>query len=376
MPFERYLRADDEQQPSQQYSNPYDYTDGHYSVDACSNDIQFQIPQFMYNGPPILAPGGGAEILPAGFLDSPGSFASSWFAKNGFALFHSSVSRNHSGVSVEESSRSTTAQSGSCCNNSYAVPHSVPYHQVNYSSHLSPPPAAPPPPPTRAPTSSAAGILNFNPAANPPSHLGLPVYSSSAFDVLSILSGVVSRPHPNIMLGPVDSSCSFTVADVRRHDCPIIYASPSFYHLTGYEEHEVLGRNCRFLQLPDGNVQKGEEGRFVTPSDVVAHLKKVLTADKECQTTIINYRKGGQSFINLVTVIPIRGGVSNCPEKADEVVYHVGFHVDLTERPDAILQQLHDGSYIVNYSMTANGLVPTLLGPPARGRPPCHLTAY
>jgi hypothetical protein len=39
----------------------------------------------MYNGPPILAPGGGAEVLPAGLLDSPGSFASSWFANNGFA---------------------------------------------------------------------------------------------------------------------------------------------------------------------------------------------------------------------------------------------------------------------------------------------------
>ncbi|OAX36350.1 hypothetical protein K503DRAFT_695282 [Rhizopogon vinicolor AM-OR11-026] len=329
----------------------------------------------MYNGPPILAPGGGAEVLPAGLLagllDSPGSFASSWFANNGFAPFHSSHSRNHSGVSVEGSSRSTTTpQSSSCYNNSYTVPHSIPYHQADYSSHLSPRPAAPPPPPIRAPSSfSAADILNFNPTTNPPSHLGLPVYSSSGFDLLSILSRVVSRPHPNIVLGPVDSSCSFTVADVRRHDCPIIYASPSFYHLTGYEEHEVLGRNCRFLQSPDGNIQKGEERRFVAP-DAVAHLKKALAADKECQTTIINYRKGGQAFINLATIIPIRGGVSNRPEEADEVVYHVGFQVDLTEQPNAILQKLRDGSYIVNYSITANGSVPTPLGPPARGRLP------
>lgn len=102
----------------------------------------------------------------------------------------------------------------------------------------------------------------------------------------------------------------------------------------------------------------------------MAHLKKALAADKECQTSIINYRKGGQAFINLVTVIPIRGGVSNRPEEADEVAYHVGFQVDLTEQPNAILQKLHDGSYIVNYSLTANGLVPTTLGPPVRGRLP------
>jgi hypothetical protein len=89
MPFERYLRADDDQQRSRHYSSPSypDYTDGRYTLDGhgYSNGIQFQIPQFMYNGPPTLAPGGGAELLPAGLLDSPGSFASSWFANNGFA---------------------------------------------------------------------------------------------------------------------------------------------------------------------------------------------------------------------------------------------------------------------------------------------------
>ena len=83
MPFERYLRADDEQQPTQHYYR--DYTDdGRYTLDG-HHGIQFQIPQFMYNGPPILAPGGGAEVLPAGLLDNSGSFASSWFANNGFA---------------------------------------------------------------------------------------------------------------------------------------------------------------------------------------------------------------------------------------------------------------------------------------------------
>lgn len=102
----------------------------------------------------------------------------------------------------------------------------------------------------------------------------------------------------------------------------------------------------------------------------MALLKKALAADKECRTTIVNYRKGGQPFINLITVIPIRGGVSNRPEEADEVVYHVGFQVDLTEQPNVILQKLRDGNYIGNYSMTANGLVPTPLGPPARGRLP------
>ena len=45
-----------------------------------SNSVQFQIPKFMLNGPPTLAPGGGAEVLPAGMFN-PGA---SWFTNNGF----------------------------------------------------------------------------------------------------------------------------------------------------------------------------------------------------------------------------------------------------------------------------------------------------
>ena len=183
---------------------------------------------------------------------------------------------------------------------------------------------------------------------NVPSPLGLPIYSASGFDLMSILARVATRPHPKIVLGPVDLTCSFVVVDVRRFDRPIVYASPTFCQLTGYTDKEVLGRNCRFLQSPDGNVRKGEGRRFVAP-ETVQHLYKAVVSDKECQASIINYRKGGQAFINLVTIIPIHGGVHNRPEEADEVVYHVGFQVDLTEQPNAILQRLWDGSYIVNY---------------------------
>ena len=36
--------------------------------------------------------------------------------------------------------------------------------------------------------------------------------------------------------------------DIRRYDSPIVYASPTFVALTGYELPQILGRNCRFLQ--------------------------------------------------------------------------------------------------------------------------------
>ena len=73
-------------------------------------------------------------------------------------------------------------------------------------------------------------------------------------------------------------------------------------------------------------------------------------ADKECQTSIVNYKKDGTPFINLLTVIPLPGGISDTPDEENEYAYHVGFQVDLTDQPNAILEKLRHGSYLVNYS--------------------------
>lgn len=189
----------------------------------------------------------------------------------------------------------------------------------------------------------------FLAAPNPLSEPPVPVYSATGFDLLTILARVVTRPNPKVFLGPVDLTCSFVVVDTRRFDHPIIYCSPNFTTLTGYSEAEVIGRNCRFLQSPDGDIRKGDI-RTQTSHEAVAHLKKSLLADKECQTSIVNYKKDGTPFINLVTIIPVAGGVSNAPGEENDYVYQVGFQIDLTEQPNAILEKLRHGSYLVNYS--------------------------
>jgi len=135
---------------------------------------------------------------------------------------------------------------------------------------------------------------------------------TSGFDLLPILAQIMNRPYPKIMLGPVDPTCSLIVVDVRSYYDRIVYCSPAFCQLTGYEEYEVLGRNCRFLQSPDGSVQQGDL-RWHTDPEAVAHLKRSLMADKECQTSIVNYRKDGTGFIKLLTIIPITDGVANMP---------------------------------------------------------------
>src|SRR6266542_2636808 len=119
----------------------------------------------------------------------------------------------------------------------------------------------------------------------------MPFYSASGFDLLGILARVATRPNPRVVLGPVDLTCSFVIVDTQRfnHLSPIIYCSPSFCTLTGYSASKVIGRNCRFLQAPFGNVQRGERQTHMS-NEAVSHLKKCLVADKECQTSIVNYK--------------------------------------------------------------------------------------
>ncbi|KAJ8662721.1 hypothetical protein O0I10_001685 [Lichtheimia ornata] len=167
------------------------------------------------------------------------------------------------------------------------------------------------------------------------------VYSSSGFDMIGILSRVVNRPNPLINLGPIDMSCSFLVTDARQFDCPIVYCSPNFETLTGYKSDEILGRNCRFLQAPDGLVTEGSR-RQHTDNLAVYHLKSYLLQAKEHQASIINYKKGGQPFVNLVTVIPV-------PDDSNETAFFVGLQIDLVEQPNAILEKMKNNTYMINY---------------------------
>ncbi|RDW87176.1 GATA transcription factor LreA [Aspergillus mulundensis] len=122
-------------------------------------------------------------------------------------------------------------------------------------------------------------------------------------------------------------------------DCPIVYVSNAFERLTGYTEKEIVGRNCRFLQSPDAKVEKGESRKFAD-SYTVSRLCDAVGQVAEIQVSIINYRKGGQPFMNLVTMVPVRWNTTD---------YYVGFQVDLVERPEAVTARNPDGTYMIDY---------------------------
>jgi PAS domain S-box-containing protein len=166
-------------------------------------------------------------------------------------------------------------------------------------------------------------------------------YSSTGFDMLGVLMRVATRPNPEINIGSVDLSCAFVVCDAEKDDFPIVYCSDNFERLTGYTRHMILGRNCRFLQSPDGNVEAGVRRKYVD-DDSVLYLKNTINLRREAQISLINYRRGGQPFMNLLTMIPISWDT-------DQVKFFVGFQVDLVEQPNAVTDRNPDGTYAINY---------------------------
>ncbi|KAJ1500440.1 blue light receptor, partial [Coelomomyces lativittatus] len=158
-------------------------------------------------------------------------------------------------------------------------------------------------------------------------------YSTSGFDLMGVLARVSTRPSPQVTLGPVDASCAFLVCDLNQPDMPIVYVSESFEKMTGYSIPDIMGRNCRFLQSPEGIVEEGSHRQFCD-HNVVISLKKSVQTLQECQHTLINYKKGGEPFINLLTLIPI------CWEREFEYTHIVGFQIDLVEKPFTVLSRL------------------------------------
>ncbi|PGH12569.1 hypothetical protein AJ79_04190 [Helicocarpus griseus UAMH5409] len=160
-------------------------------------------------------------------------------------------------------------------------------------------------------------------------------------NVVDILNCIAARPNPEINLGAIDMSCAFVISRVTAYDFPIMYVSDEFQRLTGYSKEEVVGRDCRFLQEPTRSAKTGSNCS-ATDDRVISRLKSKISAGYEAQECLINYRKGGQPFLNLITVIPIR-------RFSNEHNLIVGFQLDLVDCPQSVTGRNHNGSYLIDY---------------------------
>ncbi|KAI3394903.1 hypothetical protein diail_2074 [Diaporthe ilicicola] len=85
----------------------------------------------------------------------------------------------------------------------------------------------------------------------------------------------------------------FCLTNPRVADNPIVFASDGFVKTTGYSRNEIVPRNCRFLQGAH------------TDRQPVQRLKTAINEEKESVELLLNYKKNGDPFWNLLYVAPL-----------------------------------------------------------------------
>ncbi|KAG2622542.1 phototropin-1A-like isoform X3 [Panicum virgatum] len=105
---------------------------------------------------------------------------------------------------------------------------------------------------------------------------------------------------------------TFVVSDATRPDHPILYASAGFFNMTGYSSNEVVGRNCRFLQ-----------GSGTDPAEI-AKIRQALSAGSNYCGRLLNYKKDGTPFWNLLTIAPIK-------DEDGRVLKFIGMQVEVSK---------------------------------------------
>ena len=99
----------------------------------------------------------------------------------------------------------------------------------------------------------------------------------------------------HVLKQAVDATSSgIVISDPHLPDNPIIYHNPTFERLTGYQEAEITGHNCRFLQGPDTN------------PEAINCIRQAVRSRTDCQVTLLNYRKDGTPFWNELYMSPVR----------------------------------------------------------------------
>lgn len=87
-----------------------------------------------------------------------------------------------------------------------------------------------------------------------------------------------------------------TMANQDLPDQPIVYVNKFFRDMTGYENEEIIGKNCRFLQAGKTDPATKEK------------LREAIEARLPICQDLKNYTKNGEVFYNRLVMIPFRTG--------------------------------------------------------------------
>jgi PAS domain S-box-containing protein len=83
------------------------------------------------------------------------------------------------------------------------------------------------------------------------------------------------------------------ITNPRLPDNPVVFANDAFCRLSGYARHEILGRNCRFLQGPK------------TDPNTVKRIRAAVERVEAIEIDILNHRKSGETFWNRLLMAPV-----------------------------------------------------------------------
>lgn len=106
------------------------------------------------------------------------------------------------------------------------------------------------------------------------------------------------------------------LTDPNIADNPIVFANKAFLDLTGYEEREVLDRNCRFLQ--------GAQ----TDRAAVDTLREAIAKRESVALEILNYKRDGTPFWNAVFIGPVY-------DTSGQLLYFFASQLDVTRRRES-----------------------------------------
>ncbi|WP_432492877.1 EAL domain-containing protein [Kineococcus auxinigenes] len=158
---------------------------------------------------------------------------------------------------------------------------------------------------------AAAGLLMTRVDAGPrpvTARPGPPVVAGGG-----VAAQVAPHELPDLLIRAIATAQNgITIADARLPDTPLVHVNAAFERLTGYAAHEVLGRNCRFLQGPG------------TDRDQVAVIARRLRAGRPVRVTLLNHRRDGSTFWNEVSISPV-----TAPDGT--VTHFIGNQVDVSD---------------------------------------------
>jgi two-component system, chemotaxis family, CheB/CheR fusion protein len=106
------------------------------------------------------------------------------------------------------------------------------------------------------------------------------------------------------------------ITNPRLSDNPIIFVNEAFLQISGFEEHQVLGRNCRFLQRDDRDQTN------------LVNIREAVKQEQTITTVLRNYRRDGTLFWNELTLSPVH-------DEGGNLINFVGVQNDITARKEA-----------------------------------------